>query len=235
MLQIALFLALAGLIVGAARHALAIRDGAHARALDGGTTGELSRVMKIAAALSHYLIAIIAALTVPVFLSLTESGLLKEDEPSDLDIFIVFGLGLLAAWAGEQFLNSLSKRVIDQQQQRLRAMIAEQRARQRVIERLLIEPEPGMAVARAGASGDLDDLGDAERSVLLALVRGPWRVRRLEGVASSAGLRSPEEAMEVLVRLEAGGLAARSTELMADVPALWYATPAGIDLASGGG
>lgn len=182
-------------------------------------------------ALVRFLVlGVVAAVCVPLFLSLVKSGLMAgifaardETRPAPFEDYLVFtGLCLVAAFSARSFIDSVSKQVLRKVEQAEEAAAvatrtasqAEQIAAEAVFEvEALDAGQPAQPSAAFRVSDDEDQnpdlrLSDAEERVLRALSTTTYRTRT--GVAQDAGV-SRNSISEVLDRLHARKLAMPAT------------------------
>ena len=176
----------------------------------------------------HLVLGVIAACSVPLFLSVLQSALMqdifkgKPDQPATIPYveFLVFaGFCLVAALSSRAFLDTLTKNVIRDVQdlkQRTRALderVDENTGRVELVEEVVDREAGGGPVVAADAPGPMSegpvpDVGATEKKALAAMMKLTYRTAT--GVGKDIGL-SRTQIGEVLDRLAAKKLIERTT------------------------
>lgn len=190
------------------------------------------------------LLGVIAALTVPLFLSLTKSGLMGNifaparipPRPPAFEDYLVFaGLCVIAAVSARRFLSSVTDRVLQRVGQAERtaadAKITAEQAKEEVMEGETADdpnapppPQIEELAALSSVTETRSPLSDDERRVLDALSKRTYRTRT--GIADDSGI--PRNRISELLE----GLADRKLALPTKSPrtggARWIITGRGL-------
>lgn len=165
--------------------------------------------------LRSVLAGIAAALLVPLFLNMLSSDLLTQEKWEPLSALIFLGFCLVAAISSKAFITTISDRLISEvKQARQDAAEANQNAADAqekanaAVEGQAEPPPPPDAGTEGFEAVARVSLNEGEKRVLLAFTRRPeFKFRYFFGVVADSALE-PDEARNVLDRLESRGLVA---------------------------
>lgn len=196
-----------------------------------------------------------AAAVVPLFLSLTKSSLLKDSLTSDLDLAVVFGLGVVASIAASAFLDSVTKQVLRDLEKNKRDLAETKRelaetkrvgaetkrelgqTNEKVddLEQDIEEGAPAQpkapALASAVPGGAAPSLTRGQRAVLQALISSKWVRRTLEGLDREIVARDSDLSAD-LEALTSQGLLRRHEPTATQLRVRWSLSPAGKEIAA---
>jgi DNA-binding MarR family transcriptional regulator len=180
-----------------------------------------------------------ASSLVPLFLTTISSHLIEEirtAQNNDLskNILVFFGFCLIAAISSKAFIQSISKRVLDEAREAKKtAQAASKRASevQSAVEPILekeTEREPG--TTKATFTAEALQLGSEEWNILERLATGEKLLRTRTGLARETGM-SHAEVAKIMDVLRGKNLVARKEMKKADGSQIyrWHITPAGRD------
>lgn len=162
-----------------------------------------------------------AAFAVPLFLNMISSSLVADSKTDPLKLLVIAGFCIVAAISSKAFIESLSKRLLNQVEQ----LDKDQKSLREDVEPVLTkEKEPMEDQVSIVSRYDLDD---DDKNALKALASTKWSMRSLSGIMKDSGLKDIK-AVWSLTKLCEQGLARKNTKNAKD---WWWLTTEGRILA----
>lgn len=161
-----------------------------------------------------------ASFVVPLFLNMISSSLVADSREEPLKLLVIAGFCIVAAIFSRTFLESISRRVLNQVEQ----LDRDQRSLREDVEPVIVkEQEPTTEELSTVSRAHLDP---CDKDVLEALANPKWSMRSLNGIMKETGL-GESEAKASLARLCDGGLVRKNTK---NHKAWWWLTSEGRSL-----
>lgn len=171
--------------------------------------------------LKRFSAGLAASFAVPLFLNMISSSLVADSRTNPLKLLVITGFCIVAAISSKAFIESLSKKLLNQVEQ----LDKDQKSLREDVEPVLTkEKEPLVEQVSIASRYDLDD---ADRNVLKVLANPKWSMRSLNGIMKDSGFKDSEAAWS-LTKLCDQGLARKNTK---DGKAWWWLTTEGRSLA----
>lgn len=162
-----------------------------------------------------------AAFAVPLFLNMISSSLVADSKHDPLKLLVIAGFSIVAAISSKAFIESLSKRLLNQVEQ----LDKDQKTLREDVEPVLTkEKEPVIEQVSIASRYDLDE---EDKNVLKVLANPKWSMRSLSGIMKDSGFRDIK-AVWSLTKLCEQGLARKNTK---DGKDWWWLTTEGRSLA----
>ena len=162
-----------------------------------------------------------ASFAVPLFLNMISSSLVADSKTDPLKLLVIAGFCIVAAISSKAFIESLSKRLLNQVEQ----LDRDQKTLREDVEPVLAkEKEP---VANQVAIASRIDLDDDDKKVLEVLANPKWSMRSLSGIMTDTGFKDIKAAWS-LTKLCDQALARKNTK---DGKDWWWLTTEGRSLA----
>jgi hypothetical protein len=163
---------------------------------------------------------IAASFAVPLFLNMISSSLVTDSKTDLLKLLVIAGFCIVAAISSKAFLESLSKRLLNQVEQ----LDKEQKSLREDVEPVIVkEQEPNADQISVASRYDLDQ---DDKSVLNVLANPKWSMRSLTGIMKDTGFGDIKAAFS-LTKLCDLGLARKNTK---DNKDWWWLTTDGRSL-----
>lgn len=164
---------------------------------------------------------IAASFAVPLFLNMISSSLVADSKTDPLKLHVIAGFCIIAAISSKAFIESLSKRLLNQLDQ----LDKDQKILREDVEPVLAkekEPDEDQQIM-----AEIYDLDDEDRIILKALANPKWSMRSLSGIMKGSGF-TDIKAVWSLTKLCDQRLARKNTK---DGRDWWWLTTEGRTLA----
>ncbi len=146
-----------------------------------------------------------ASFSVPLFLNMISSSLISDSQTEILKLFVVAGFCIVASISSKAFIDSITKKLLNQVQE---IDTAQKNLRDDVEPMIAKETEPTEEKIAIAGRYELDDI---DKEVLNALANPKWSMRSLGGILKQTKLKDIEAAYH-LSKLCGQGLAKRNTK-----------------------
>jgi hypothetical protein len=207
-----------------------------------------SRVKAVASWFKYVFLGVIAALIVPLFLSLAKSDLVTnllndgttsaDPKASPSDIFVFAGFCLVAAISSRGFIQSISDRILREAREARKTAEAAQAQAEKIAD-TIVEPEPEdepvsqVQALAAGGGAPAVPVSEGGKAILQGLRDRGYTLRSTGGLARDTGLQN-KEVIDELDKLSSDGLVRMvSIKKKGKDRIRWTITPAGRDCIAG--
>jgi hypothetical protein len=158
---------------------------------------------------------IAASFAVPLFLNMISSSLVADSKSDPLKLLVIAGFCIVAAISSKAFIESLSKRLLNQVEQ----LDKDQKTLREDVEPVLTKEKEPPVVDQVSIASRYN-LDDDDKNVLKVLANPKWSMRSLSGIMKDTGFKDIKTVWS-LTKLCNQALARKNTKDGKD----WYLLP----------